>query len=101
MSMRTTKTKANLMSARYGDDGLRSVDADGIGIEDALEDAGATRDYSQERDAIRYSFDDGSSIVVAGGSWDLGHPSGCHCWEGAPGEHEPGCDLSGEVLHAR
>lgn len=49
---------------------------------------------SSRPDSTRYIFDDGSSIVFSGDSWDLGHswPCTCHCRPAdLDGGHVDGC----------
>ena len=72
---------AHEVGARYGDDGQRFEDADGVWISDACETSGVQVDQNWGREMTRYTFDDGSVITVAGGGWDYGYAD-CWCWDG-------------------
>ena len=85
-------TIAETISARYGNDGTRWFDADGIYLEDALRAAGARESYSARHDASRWALPDGSIITTSGGGWDYGYAD-CFCWRGAG--HTPGHGADG------
>lgn len=84
-------TTALAMAARYGHDGQRMRDRERIHLADACRDEGARRERLDERDLTRWTFSDGSAIVVdeSGGAWDV-RPDGCSgwCWE------ESGCSCA-------
>lgn len=87
-------TIAETISHRYGDDGARWHDADGIYLEDALRAIGGREVYSPEHSASRWTLPDGSVITTAGGGWDYGYPD-CWCWQGAG--HPDECREADEV----
>ena len=90
-------TKAQLLSAALGDDGQNFETESGATLQDLAEIMGAETEYSRRvielldeelgaaynelilctrsehsgDDPVRYSFDDGSAIVVAGNGWDV------------------------------
>ncbi|HET6495377.1 MAG TPA: hypothetical protein VFH61_08445 [Thermoleophilia bacterium] len=65
------------------------------GLEAACEAAGGSR-TARAYDSERWSFRDGSSIVVSGAAWDLGVPGSsadCYCWDpDGEGEHHEDCE---------
>jgi hypothetical protein len=76
-------TMAETISARYGDDGQRWTDADGVGLEPALRAAQARPELRPgTSDVTRWTLPDGSVITAAGDGWDYGYPA-CWCWRGA------------------
>jgi hypothetical protein len=72
-------TKAEKIAERYGNDGLSWYDADAIHLEEACHDYPHTCD--QKDGIVRYTFNDGSVLTLAGGAWDFGYPN-CFCWRG-------------------
>jgi hypothetical protein len=76
---------------RYGVGGYGLVDADGIRLEDAMREAGATSagylELDSGREVTRWSLPDGSVITVRedADTWDFGYPN-CFCWQ------SDGCD---------
>lgn len=82
---------ADQIAARFGNDGQRFEDAKGSTIADTCDNAcvaygkarsawnGETREYEYVEvprgesayDAMRYEFEDGSAIVIAGDGWDV------------------------------
>ena len=77
-------TTAQKIARRYADDGMQWRDDDGIPLQTALEDAGATlsRDPEAPHDIVRYDLPDGSAIVCYPTGWDIGYPH-CYCMRGA------------------
>lgn len=88
------RTAAQVISARFGDDGQRWTDAEGVHIEDVCAAEG-DRVRNDERDCTRYVFGDGSAITIAGGGWDLGYAE-CSCWQGEG--HDDRCEAAAETL---
>jgi len=91
---KTAQTAAQKISTLLGDDGLRWESRDGRGIAQLCEDHGASGPYGQSGRGTmpeRYDFDDGSSIVVTDGGWDLGLSQDCYCWVGVG--HDENCTL--------
>ena len=70
---KTTKTTAQQISSSYNDDGQQWDDEDGIHIEEACGDIrDVVVDKSEAHDLARYTFADGSAILIMGGGWDFG-----------------------------
>jgi len=75
-----TKTVAEIISHKFGDNGSCFVADDGRQLTECLEEE-CTGKTTAGGDEVRFEFSDHSVIVVAGGAWDLGYPdSRCHCW---------------------
>lgn len=86
------KTVAQQIADDFDNDGMRFTSDAGEFLFDVLESRCSDKDRNWEREATRFNFDDGSSIVVSGLAWDLGTDRGCHCWEGAG--HTAECDAA-------
>jgi hypothetical protein len=86
--MKTT-TQAARWAARHGDDGQDWSEEHETSLQ---AEASATH---LDNGYVRWTFPDGSTVVVVACRWDLGlDPRGtrCHCWAGAnDGEHNDGC----------
>ena len=80
---------AHEVGARYGDDGQRWEDADGVLLGDACLEAGAQPRVNEANSSlIRFTFSDGSALTIAGGGWDYGYAD-CWCWDGTG--HDEDC----------
>ena len=83
-------TTAQDIAALYGNDGQRFTASDGSELVDTL-DCHGKHDSQWGND--RWTFDDGSAIVIHGDAWDLvkdpDDPS-CHCFAGLQ-DHATDC----------
>lgn len=90
---------ATLTSAERIERRAQALDLDGATdsdkVEELCEAAGATSEDSLEHSARRWSFADGSGIVVQGAAWDVALTSDerCYCWV-STGEHHDSCPLA-------
>lgn len=75
-------TTAEMVAAKMGDDGSEFTSPDGATL-DGVARAHGARVEREPGQGTRYLFADGSSIVDAGGGWDLGYGAECWCWQGA------------------
>ena len=97
------KTIAEIISAKFNDNGMCFEAEDGRLLLEVLEEECVRR---SERSAdVRYELSDESAIVVSGGGWDLGHPGAhlrCWCWPTACGlsGHHPECEERPWLCHA-
>jgi hypothetical protein len=80
-------TSAQEISARFGDDGQRWTDADGVELEGVLDADAHT--FGERNAAVpqRWQFADGSAIITTDAAWDLGVTDtddhdrrSCVCW---------------------
>lgn len=92
----TVKTTAEKIADLFGDG--QTWIAEGRKLDEVC---AAEEGWSVEagRDClVKWLFDDGSSIVVAEGGWDLGlnDDADCFCWQphDDSGDHENGCSLA-------
>lgn len=78
-------TTAQQISAQLDDDGQQWETADGVDLDYLCKAKRADRSYRDGHgtSTYRYSFDDGSAIVIDGAGWDLA-PDNCKrfCWAG-------------------
>ena len=84
-------TNAEEIAARYDNDGLHWIDADGVELEELLVSMRAPCEWRDGRgtDVRRYTLSDGSAILLAGDCWDIGYAD---CWCSATGiTHEERC----------
>lgn len=73
-----------------GLDLLPELDDDAVAsLTTVCEALGAWSTRSDERNAVRYQFRDGSVVTVAGDAWDIGYPD-CSCWQGVG--HDERCE---------
>lgn len=87
-------TIAQQISSLVDNDGQRWQTDDGRELEGILQYRAVDiehRNRGVAGEPIRYVFEDGSSIVVAGPAWDLGLSPHCYCWEGAG--HDDACTV--------
>ena len=68
--MTRIENTANALAVRYGDDGPRRTDADGIHIHEAAGMLGLGAEMYADQEAVVYEVPDGSAIAVTPGGWD-------------------------------
>jgi hypothetical protein len=87
MTKTTTETIAEVVSEAMCSDGTRFA-YQGRTLDAVARLHGAS--ISRTDTMTRYEFPDGSSIIDAGGGWDLGISLDCWCWAGAG--HSADCE---------
>jgi hypothetical protein len=99
----TETTTAQAVSALFNDDGQRFWSESGTSLDEICAAAkGAAKTYPRNRqglqqfgaDTYKWSFSDGSAIVVSGACWDfpLSTEQECFCLEGG-GRHQDDCPI--------
>ena len=82
--MTDRKTLADIIAAKFNDDGQQFETAEGEQLEDVLMAYDATVDRSGDfaDDPVAYRLPDGSAIVTAGDGWDI-EGEEAYSWAGA------------------
>jgi len=70
-----TKTTAEQIADRLGNDGMTWETEDGITLAGLARSQGSRIEAEANGARVRYAFADGSAIVVAGGAWDVEGPT--------------------------
>jgi hypothetical protein len=96
------KTKANRIAALFEDNGRFFELADGRTLPALCE--GAAIEIARDASGlwgkpVRYVFEDGSAITVAGDAWDIGYAD-CFCWAGI-GHSEDCLDVAAAIVRER
>ena len=78
------KSQAELIAERF-EVGTSWVSDTNEQLIDTLEAESTDKDQDWERELTKYQFEDGSSVVLSVGAWDIGptNVDGCFCWPAA------------------